>query len=76
MGGRKQKKSKVQKVPRAGNVFGKVFYLLDPATNVAASTQWQWMFDNTVMQSWQPREFTEWQRPLMEWLKPLNDWQR
>ena len=40
MGGRKQKKSKVQKVPRAGNVFGKVSYLLDPATNVAASTQW------------------------------------
>ena len=40
MGGRKQKKSKVQKVPRAGNVFGKVFYLLGPATTVA-STQWR-----------------------------------
>ena len=25
---------------------------------------------------WQPREFSEWQRPLLDWLKPLNEWQR
>ena len=28
------------------------------------------------LQIWEPREFTEWQRPLLEWLEPLNEWQR